>query len=526
MIDLLLRVGTIITVDPDRRVLKDGAVAVDKGRIEAVGPAGDVSAEFAARRTIDAPHGVLLPGLVDAHSHAGHSLVRTMADDLDGWMDACERLYLHGATPEFWYAEARLTAAERLRFGTTTAMSMFGGAGDTVRADDPDHARAHFAGVEDVGLRTVLAVGPGVPPFPKRTTRFDRSGDGVEVESGLYDQLATVDELAGETRSPRSILATTFPTLDRREAQAAGVADAVEALLRLIRDRRLLLVQDGHTKDTVLGSAELGLLSERTLLSHATDLLPGSIDVLAESGTSIAHNPSAIFSQFGRCPVPELMEAGVTVGLGSDATAPDRSTDMFRHMFQLTRYHRADRNDPALFPPGTAIEMATIDAARALGLEDSIGSIEIGKEADRRRGGPARRWCADPARCSGRVGSGACRAAARLWARRARTATGSAGNVGRYAIPRGHVGPQREQDRRRAVAPRRPCVIVSWTGDRSQALAAASGFARYTTPPWRAIAVVQPMRAQSDHQLQMSPVVPEPRLIIRLIAKIIGMHTA
>ncbi len=160
------------------------------------------------------------------------------------------------------------------------------------------------------------------------------------------------------------------------------MADAAAGLAAFADEHRLHIVQDGHRADTVRASHTLGLLGPRTLLSHATDLEAPDIALLAETGTSIAHNPAAIFSQLGRCPVPELIDAGVTVGLGSDATAPDRSADMFRHMFALTRYHRADRRDPGLFPPHQTVEMATVGSARALGMADRVGSLEVGKAAD------------------------------------------------------------------------------------------------------------------------------------------------
>ena len=384
MLDLLIRAGYAITVDADRRVIRNATIAMQDGSIVGVYDRTDEPESLGpAKRTIDAPHAVAMPGLVDAHGHAGHGLVRTMADDLDAWMDACARLYLRGATPEFWYAEARLTAAERLRFGTTTSLSMLGGAGDTIRSDSPDHALGHVAGVEDIGLRTVVVVGPGGPPYPKETLAHVPGSMPTVVRSSLSDQVSTVETLATELEEhPHAILATTFPTLSVEQARAAGVADAARELKALADRRGLGIVQDGHTGDSVHASSELGLLGRRTLLSHATDLSDGAIDLLAASGTAIAHNPSAIFSQYGRCPVPELIEAGVLVGLGSDATAPDRSTDMFRHMFQLTRYHRADRRDPDWFPPGTAIEMATIGSASVLGLDAEIGSIEVGKRAD------------------------------------------------------------------------------------------------------------------------------------------------
>ena len=124
------------------------------------------------------------------------------------------------------------------------------------------------------------------------------------------------------------------------------------------------------------------MLGQHALLSHSIDLLPEEIELCRQTGANIVHNPSAIFSIFGRCPVPELLDAGVTVLLGSDAAAPDRSFDMFRHMFQCMRYHRTYFRDPDYLPAGKVLEMVAIDAAHALGLENEIGSLEPGKKAD------------------------------------------------------------------------------------------------------------------------------------------------
>ena len=385
MFDLLISAGTVITVDEHHRVITDGVIAVDAGRIVLVGSRAEVGDGLSARKHIDMPAGVAMPGLVDAHSHAGHSLIRTMADDLAGWMDACDRIYRHGATPEFWAAEARLTALEKLMAGTTASLSMLGGAGDTIRVDVPEHGDAHLEGYSNVGIRALMAVGPGAPPFPKKTTRHDPDGK-AEVASSFSDQMAVVGALERRWRDHGLCsIALTYPTLTVEEvgdAPAPALVAGAAAVRELSADADLLIVQDGHRGDTVEASHRLGLLSHRTLLSHAVDLDDVQIGMIAAAGAAVAHNPSAIYSQFGRCPVPELIAAGVTVGLGSDATAPDRSADMFRHMFQLTRYHRTDRKDPALFPPGMTLEMATMGSATALGMEDEVGSIEVGKAAD------------------------------------------------------------------------------------------------------------------------------------------------
>ena len=140
--------------------------------------------------------------------------------------------------------------------------------------------------------------------------------------------------------------------------------------------------QDGHNAGSVATALRHGLLGSDAFLSHSTDLLVEDIAALQESGASVVHNPSANASITGRCPVPELLDAGVLVGLGSDGTAPNRSADMWRHMQQCMHYHRRFFQDSDVLPPGKVLEMCTIDAAAVLGMADVIGSLEVGKYAD------------------------------------------------------------------------------------------------------------------------------------------------
>jgi cytosine/adenosine deaminase-related metal-dependent hydrolase len=151
----------------------------------------------------------------------------------------------------------------------------------------------------------------------------------------------------------------------------------------LAQRNALTLTQDGHREGTLaLAHAELGLLGPRSFMSHSIDLTGEDIAAVRETDTRIVHNPSAIMSIRGRCPVPELIDAGVTVALGSDGAAPDRGYDMFRHMFQCMHYHRRHFRDAGVLPHGKVLEMVTIDAARALSLDHEIGSLEAGKKAD------------------------------------------------------------------------------------------------------------------------------------------------
>lgn len=140
--------------------------------------------------------------------------------------------------------------------------------------------------------------------------------------------------------------------------------------------------QDGHNAGSVATALRHGLLGSDAFLSHSTDLLDEDIAALQETEAAVVHNPSANASITGRCPVPELLDAGVLVGLGSDGTAPNRSADMWRHMQQCMHYHRRFFQDSDVLPPGKVLEMCTIDAAAVLGMADEIGSLEVGKCAD------------------------------------------------------------------------------------------------------------------------------------------------
>jgi cytosine/adenosine deaminase-related metal-dependent hydrolase len=150
----------------------------------------------------------------------------------------------------------------------------------------------------------------------------------------------------------------------------------------LSRELGVWITQDNHQAGTVRAAYDNGFLGSDALLSHCVDITSDEIALLAETGTKVVHNPTALVSLLGRCPVPELKAAGVTVAVGSDAASPDRGHDMFRHALEAMRIQRRHKRNLNMIPPGEALEMITIDAARALGAEREIGSIEVGKKAD------------------------------------------------------------------------------------------------------------------------------------------------
>lgn len=391
MADILITGGVLIPIDAERRIIHDGAVAITGDRIVAVGPTADVMATHQADTVIDARGKAILPGLIDGHAHAGHGLIKTMGGGRsDLWYKACEGAYTVGSTEGFWHAEAQLAALERVRFGVTTGVSLLGGGDSVMRTDDPSYGEAHCAGAAAVGGRSVVAIGPTRPPHPRTYARWD--GERRDDFPVSYErQMATCTDLIERQHGAnegRTRIALLTPTLRTEHRDAMAPDDYREAVRQtqevhaLAKARGLVFTQDGHGRGSIAMAHEMGVLGPESLLSHSTDLTEEDFRACVETDARIAHNPSAIASILGRCPAPELMEAGVLVCLGSDATAPDRSADMFRHMQQCMHYHRTHFRDPSWLPPGKVLEMCTIDAARALGVEDEIGSLEVGKKAD------------------------------------------------------------------------------------------------------------------------------------------------
>ena len=391
MADIIITHGVIIAIDPERRIIEDGAIAVEADRIIDIGTSDEVMCRHQAPVVIEAHRKAVMPGFVDAHAHAGHGIIKTLGgNNSEDWYKACELAYTVGSTEDFWFAESQLAALERVRFGVTAGVSLLGGGDSIMRTDAPVYADAHCEAVVEVGTRSVVAIGPTRPPHPRRYASWsgmERRDDMVGFDQQM-ESCKTIIDRWHRTHGLRLNIAMLTPTLREEHARDLGKADFETAQKQtkearaLSRERGTIFTQDPHTRGSIAFAHGLGILGPDALLSHATNLTDAEISICAETDTKIAHNPSAVASIHGRCPVPELLDAGVTVALGSDATAPDRSGDMFRHIQQAMHYHRTYFRDPEVLPPGRVLEMATIDAARSIGLGDEIGSLEIGKKAD------------------------------------------------------------------------------------------------------------------------------------------------
>lgn len=386
---LLIRGGVVITMDPARRVIEDGAVAVSGDRIAAVGPRAEVEAGWQADQVIEAKGRAILPGFIDGHAHAGHGLVKTMGGgDSQAWSEACRIIYTLASPPAFWRAEAELAALERLRNGVTTGVSLLGGGDSIMRTDDPAHGDAHCEGVSTVGIRAIVAVGPTRPPHPREYAAWE-NGTERRYDVSFERQAETCEALierwhgAAEGRIAISTLMPVYRESTHAPAKVAEIERQGRIIRELGRKHGTLFHQDGHQAGSIeMADRMFGLCGPDAFFSHCTDLTDADIETLVRTGTSVVHNSSAIAQVRGHCPVPRLIEAGVTVMIASDGTAPDRGTDMFRHMVMCARVHQRAARDERLMPTGKLLEMITIDAARGIGRDADLGSLEPGKKAD------------------------------------------------------------------------------------------------------------------------------------------------
>lgn len=396
MADLLIAGGCVVTMDPQRRVLDDGAVAIEGSSIVAVGPTEAVRRAHGAARVIDARRKVVMPGLVDLHADSGGALLKTTGEHLDGaeWRRVNARVFQHFTDPEWWFVEGQLHALERLKFGTTAIHAKVGGSG--TRTDDPRYVQATAEAFESIGIRAQIGLGPTRPPWPQTFATWE-NGRKIERSVEFDEVIAVCDEILRQHRArPRELITyiTSLSRLGNRnehdpmwtEEHGRWVHRQAEAL------RGLMERYDVGFWTHVYGQAvefaedeQLGLFGPKTILSHATGISERGIEIIARSGCHVGHHPRArrIYSYAdGHCPLVELVDRGVNVALGSDGPPPDRNCDIFLDMKMATTLQRLRFADRRVMPPGLALEMATINGYRALGLDHLGGSIEVGKRAD------------------------------------------------------------------------------------------------------------------------------------------------
>ncbi len=366
--DLLIEAGWVVPVEPHGVVLEDHAVAVSGGVILALLPRAQAREQFKPAQTVSRPEAVLMPGLVNAHCHNPMTLLRGVADDLP-LMEWLQRhiwpIEAQVMGPEFVADGIELAVAEMLRGGTTTCAENY---------FFPDIQAATYS---RLGFRAL--VGLPIIDFPTAWARtqdeyFDK---GLEVhDNWRRDPLVSVCFVP---HAPYT------------------VNDAAFERVRMLADQ-LDLVVHCHVHETAHENVEsmkqhgmrqlarldrLGLVNDRLLAVHMTDLTDAEIALCAERGVSVAHCPeSNLKLASGLCPTRKLQLAGVNLALGTDGCASNNDLDMFGEMRTAALLAKGLSGDASALDAATTLRMATLGGARALGLGEVIGSIEPGKQAD------------------------------------------------------------------------------------------------------------------------------------------------
>ena len=354
--------AAIFTVDPDTRVIPRGTLIVEDGRISAVGPSDEVIIP-PGMPVIDASGHALLPGLIDAHSHS--SLMRGVTENMQlmEWLPYYQ-LEHRALTEEYAFHSARLCYLEALKSGTTCVMDMYRFM----------HRCADAAG--EIGLRVNLA--PYVADEPGKDFFATRAENRALIHSHHGSQNGRIQVWMG---LEHLFYCTPDAYREALECQAEyGVGIHTHACEQKEEDDA---VKAHFGRRSIAQLDHYGILGERTLIAHCVWLNDEEIKRIADTGTAISHCPiSNAKLASGVARVPEMLAAGITVGLGTDGPVCNNSLSLFEEMKFASLIQKATRLDATVLPADQILRMATINGARALGLGDRIGSLEVGKQAD------------------------------------------------------------------------------------------------------------------------------------------------
>jgi len=361
---LLITGGTVLAVNGQDETIESGALLIEGTRIVDIGPADVLGARYPAAERLDASGSVIMPGLVNLHMHSG--LIRGTAEDLPvfEWLAKHVDPKHRALTEDLAHAAARLCYAEALLSGTTCVLDMY------------RFMHKCAVAADELGLRAVLA--PYVVDKP-----------GMDWFETLETNRRLVEERNGTSEGRIHVwFALEHLTYNTEEAyrKAAELAAKYDTGIHThgeeSRDMAISLkLRTGRWPVELFH--DRGILGPRTVLAHCVWLRREERELLARTGTAVAHCPvSNLKLASGIAPVKELLEMGVTVGIGTDGVKENNNLDMLEEMKFVPLLQKARLLDARVMPAETVIRMATIGGAKALGLDREIGSLEVGKKAD------------------------------------------------------------------------------------------------------------------------------------------------
>lgn len=366
-VTLLLRGGTVVTMNDDFTVYQPGAIAVQGDKIVAVGEEEQIAGAYESETIIDCQGQVLIPGLINAHTHIPMTLLRGLNDDLrlDVWLGYLMPLEREFVTPEFVRLGTRVACAEMIRSGVTAFADMY------------YFEEAIAAETAAIGMRALL--GQTILIFP--------APDAPSYEDGLNRCRRFIEQWADHPLIQPAVAPHAWYTATPELLRACSdLARAYDVPLHTHVSETALEVRNAreqHNMPVVPWIRHHGLLDTKLLAAHCVHIDQGEMHRLHKAGAGIAHCPTSNLKlASGIAQVGEMMQIGLNVGVGTDGPASNNDLDMFEEMRLAALLAKTRSNDPTVLPAREALKLATIGGARALHMGHLTGSLEVGKRAD------------------------------------------------------------------------------------------------------------------------------------------------
>jgi 5-methylthioadenosine/S-adenosylhomocysteine deaminase len=366
--DLLIEAGWVVPVEPHGVVLEDHAVAIRHGVIVALLPIAEARARFEPAETVSRPRAVLIPGLVNAHVHNPMTLLRGVADDLPLMQ------WLQG---HIWPLEAQLIAPDFVADGITLAIAEMLRGGTTCCNENYFFPDVQAATYGRHGFRA--RIGLPIIDFPSAWARTDDEYFDRAIE--VHDQWRK-DPLVACAFAPHAPYTVSDASFERIRMLSDQLDIPVHCHVHETA-HEVAESQQKHKQRPLARLDRLGLVNDRLIAVHMTQLTDAEIALCAERGVSVAHCPeSNLKLASGFCPVGKLQRAGVNLAIGTDGAASNNDLDMFGETRSAALLAKAVADDASVLDAASALRAATLGGARALEFDDRIGSIEVGKQAD------------------------------------------------------------------------------------------------------------------------------------------------
>ena len=367
-VDKLISGGRILAMDEKGTLIKNGAIAIEGENIIAIGTKEEIENQYTSRDIIYAENSLVMPGLVNCHTHAPMTYFRGLADDLEltDWLNnyifPAEARFVN---KDFSYLGSLLACAEMIKSGTTTFCDMY--------IFEDDVARA----AKSAGMRCL--VGEVLFDFPSPNVKTPE--DGLKYTEKLIEKWAN-DPLVNIVVEPHSLYTCSENLLraSKKIADRYGVRIATHYLETKFEREQLI---EKHGKIPTSFLKDIGYLDERFIAFHCVWMDEEDIRMFADHGCKAVHNPESNMKlASGVAPISKMMASGVTVGLGTDGCASNNNLDMFQEMDTAAKLHKVVQLDPTVMDAKTVVRMATCNGARVLGMDKLVGSLKSGMKAD------------------------------------------------------------------------------------------------------------------------------------------------